>query len=218
MKQRKELTIYVVGALLIFIAVALLGAQKALASGSGGPIQAPVSWHMQSGAGPVEGAWASLNTRANGASFTFHATQLKPGHVYTIWFVAINAPENCASIPCGPADIILNSEATQSNVTYGAGHVVGMSGQAAFAGFIPAGEMPDGWFPTAFTNPLGAEIHLVLNDHGSMIPELVSNMLHTYRGGCTDESLPPIFPATAFADGIPGPNTCRLYQVAIFQQ
>jgi hypothetical protein len=29
-------------------------------------------------------------------------------------------------------------------------------------------------------------------------------------------SLVPFFPATAFADGDPGPNTCRLYQVAVF--
>jgi hypothetical protein len=96
--------------------------------------------------------------------------------------------------------------------------VAGSDGSASFAGFVSAGELPDGWFGNGFTNPLGAEIHLVLNDHGPTIPELVSNMLQTYRGGCTDESLPPAFPETAKADGIPGPNTCRLYQVAIFQQ
>jgi hypothetical protein len=210
---------YVIGALLIFIAAAVLGAQKVLASSNGGPLQASVNWHAQSGTGPVEGAHATLNTNANGASFTFHATQLNPGHVYTVWFVAINAPENCATSPCtAPADVLGNTEGVQANITYGAGHVVGESGQATFAGFIPAGDMSNGWFGTPFTNPLGAEIHLVLNDHGPKIAELVSNMLHTYRGGCTDESLPPPFPATAIADGIPGPNTCRLYQVAIFQQ
>lgn len=219
MKQKKISTNYVIGFLLIFIAVALLGAQQVLASGNGGPLQASVNWHAQSGTGLVERAYATLNTNANGASFTFHATRLNPGHVYTVWFVAINAPENCATSPCtAAADVLGNTEGVQANITYGAGHVVGESGQATFAGSIPAGTMPDGWFDNDFSNPLEAEIHLVLNDHGPKIPELVSNMLHTYRGGCTDESLPPPFPATAKADGIPGPNTCRLYQVAIFQQ
>ena len=62
-----------------------------------------------------------------------------------------------------------------------------------------------------------AEIHLVVNDHGPAIPGMVDEMLHTYRGGCTDDSLPPPFPATAKSDGAPGPNTCRLYQSATFQ-
>lgn len=219
MKHRKFPTIFVIGALLIVGAVALLGFEKAQASSNGGPLQASVNWHPQSGTGMVEGAYATLNTNANGASFTFHATQLKPGHVYTVWFVAINAPENCATSPCkAAADVFGNTDGVQANITYGAGHVVGQSGQATFAGFIPAGDMPDGWFDNDFSNPLGAEIHLVLNDHGPRIAGLVSNMLHTYRGGCTDESLPPPFPATAKADGIPGPNTCRLYQTTLFQQ
>jgi len=219
MHKRKTSKVYVIGALLIFIAAALSGAQKVFASGEGGPLQASVNWHPQSGIGPVEGAYATVNTNANGAAFVLHGVQLNPGHVYTVWFVAINAPENCATSPCtAPADVLSNTDGVLANITYGAGHVVGESGQATFAGFIPAGDMPDGWFDNDFSNPLGAEIHLVLNDHGPKIPELVWNMLHTYRGGCTDESLPPPFPETAIADGIPGPNTCRLYQAAIFQQ
>ena len=204
--------------LLLLAAISLFAAGKVIASGDGGPVEAMVNWHPQSGAGPVEGAWATLNTTESGASFTFHAAQLNPGHVYTVWFVAINAPENCATTPCTSADVLFNTAAVQADVTYGTGHVAGESGQAAFAGHIPAGALPGGWFGNGFTNPLGAEVHLVLNDHGPKIPELAANMLHTYRGGCTDESLPPPFPATAKADGIPGPNTCRLYQVAIFEQ
>lgn len=40
-------------------------------------------------------------------------------------------------------------------------------------------------------------------------------MIGTYRAGCTDASLPAFVPATAFADGTPGPNTCRLCQTAV---
>ena len=41
-------------------------------------------------------------------------------------------------------------------------------------------------------------------------------MIQTYRAGCTDASLPGIFPPTAKSDGEPGPNSCQLYQVAVF--
>lgn len=60
-------------------------------------------------------------------------------------------------------------------------------------------------------------MHLILNDHGPKLPEFMPEMIQTYRAGCTDKSLPPIFPETAIGDGTPGPNTCRLFQLAVFQ-
>lgn len=218
MKHAVRSIAFVVSLLLAVTVLAFSSAGHSFASGSAGHLRTPINWHPQSGAGPVAGSYATLNTRSNGASFTFHADQLKPHHVYTLWVVILNAPENCATSPCTAADGLGNTDAVQANITYGAGHVAGNSAKGTFAGFVAAGEMPDGWYTNDFSNPLGAEIHLVLNDHGPMIPELVSNMLHSYRGGCTDASLPPPFPASAKADGTPGPNNCRLYQVAIFQQ
>ncbi len=164
----------------------------------------------------VEGARASLVTNDNGISYTFQTRDLVPGHIYTLWVVVINAPENCATTPCTPADVLGNTDAVQANITYGAGRVVGDSGQATLAGAVSAGVLEAGWYGNAFTNPRGAEIHLVLHSHGPAIADLLSNMLHSYRGGCTDASLPPAFPGTAKADGIPGPNTCQSYQFAIF--
>jgi hypothetical protein len=60
-------------------------------------------------------------------------------------------------------------------------------------------------------------VQFVVNDHGPLLPEFLPEMIQTYRAGCTDASLPAIFPATARGDGTPGPNTCRLFQVAVFQ-
>ncbi len=156
-----------------------------------------------------------------GASVTLRTSQLKPGHAYTLWWAIINNPEACASHPdpCTPHDVLFNTQIVQAQVTYAAGHVVGESGRATFSAHLPAGDIDDGWFPDqGFTDPLGAEIHLVVNDHGPKLDEHMPDMIRTYRGGCTDESLPPVFPATAFADGEPGPNTCRLAQTATFQQ
>ena len=68
---------------------------------------------------------------------------------------------------------------------------------------------------------MGVSVHLVINDHGPMLPEHMPGMIHTYRGGCSDPSpFTPIFavpPSTALADGEVGPNICRLYQAATFE-
>jgi hypothetical protein len=213
-KVRVFYWIAVMGLLALFTLV--LAGPQPVAADPATVQQSTVNWHPQSGSGPVDGAWAQLVRNDSGATFNFHAQELKPGHVYTIWFIIVNDPSACDTTPCTGADFILNSEAVQSDVVYGAGHVVGDSGQSTFSGHIAAGELANSWYGHGFTNPRGAEIFLTLNDHGPMIPELVNDMLSTYRGGCTDESLPEIFPDTAFADGIPGPNTCRLYQGTAF--
>ena len=78
--------------------------------------------------------------------------------------------------------------------------------------------MPQAWYGNGLQDPEAAEIHLVINDHGPLLADMVGTMLGSYRGGCTDESLPLLFPDSAKADGTPGPNACLLYQVAVFQQ
>jgi hypothetical protein len=179
----------------------------------------PIGWHPQSGmAGAVgSGAAATLVRRDKGVSFTLKTANLRPGNAYTLWFVVVNNPSACTTTPCSGPDIILNP-ATNSQVTYGAGHIAGGNGQATFAGAFGAGGLPDGWLAgRGLEQPLTAQIHLVLNDHGSALAAYLPDMIQTYRGGCSDASpFPPIFPATALMDGEPGPNTCLLYQVAVF--
>lgn len=175
-------------------------------------------WHPQTGlAGPVaNGATASLVRRANGVSFSIRTAGLHPGHAYTVWFVVINNPSACSASPCSGPDIVLNPD-TDSQVTYGAGHISGGSGRAGFAGSFPAGPI-EGWLPDGgLWDPMTAEIQLVINDHGPKLTAFMPEMTHTYRAGCTEASIPGIFPASARADGTPGPNACQLYQVAVFQ-
>jgi hypothetical protein len=136
--------------------------------------------------------------------------------VYSLWIVAINDPGQCASSPCTGKDVLANSEGTKSDVTWGDGTVASADGTAQLTGFVPAGEWTSSWFGNGFTNVEKAEIHLVVNDHGPAIPGRIATMLSSYRDGCTDESLPPPFPATAKNDGQPGPNACALTQDAIF--
>ncbi|MCB9157183.1 MAG: hypothetical protein H6645_08710 [Caldilineaceae bacterium] len=131
---------------------------------------------------------------------------------------ADNNPEVCEASPCSGADFVGKATEAQTEVAYTNGVIIDESGEAHFAAYLPVGEViDDPWFGNGFTNPSGAEIHLVINDHGPLIPERAGEMLNTYGAGCTDESLPAPFPDTAKADGEPGPNACALVQVAIFQ-
>jgi hypothetical protein len=213
--MRRVTAVLVPGILLAVLPLASAGAAPARVQ------REPVRWHMQSGNphGSLVGAGATakLVRTSQGLSYSIQTNQLNPGHAYTVWVVVINNPAACTASPCSAQDI-LQSPLTDAQVTYGTGHVVGGSGQAGFGGALRAGPIPTGWLPgQGLDDPLGAQVHFVLNDHGPKIPEFLPEMIQTYRAGCTDASLPAIFPATAKADGTPGPNTCRLFQVAVFQ-
>ena len=180
----------------------------------------PMRWHMQSGNPHMalvgDAAVAQLTRTDAGISYSIKTEQLRGGHAYTAWVVVINNPAACAASPCSPQDI-LQTPATQAQVTYGTGHVVGSNGKAGFGGSMPRGPIPQGWLPDqGLDDPHGAEVHFVLNDHGPVLAEFMPGMIRTYRAGCTDASLPPIFPATAKADGTAGPNACQLRQLAVF--
>lgn len=166
----------------------------------------------------IDGGNATLMRSEDGIFATLSTDGLEDGHVYTLWMVMINNPEACAASPCTPPEILGNSDELQSEVTWGDGIIMSEEGRAEFTTYIPAGEVQEAWFGNGLTNPTGAEVHLIINDHGELIPDMAANMLNTYRGGCTDDSLPPPFPDTAKADGEAGPNACALVQAAIFGQ
>lgn len=206
---------------MLLAVIAVLFAVVAPAAGTAAERQtAGVNWHAQQAglgkSGPVAGASAQVVRNDNGIAYKLNTTGLEGGNAYTLWLVVINNPSACASTPCSAADIINNS-ATDSQVRFAAGHVAGASGNGTFAGHVSEGPL-SGWLPgRSLDDARTAEIHLVVNDHGPAIAEFMPGMIHTYRGGCSNASpFPPVFPATALADGEVGPNICRLYQAAVF--
>jgi hypothetical protein len=167
----------------------------------------------------VEGASATLVTSEHGLFGTMETMGLEDGHVYTFWVGIFNNPEACAASPCTAADMTGNNDGVQGNLTWGDSILYsGEDGRMTFTAHVAAGDITEPWYDYGLTNPTGAEIHLVINDHGEFIPDMAASMLNTYRGGCTDESLPPPFPDSAKSDGEPGPNACTLIQVAIITQ
>jgi hypothetical protein len=181
---------------------------------------AVVNWHAQQAmfgrSGPVAGASATLVRNPNGIAYHIQTNSLTPGNAFTLWLVVINNPAACSSVPCAAGDII-NNVSADAQVRFAAGHVAGGAGEGTFAGAAKEGPL-SGWLADrSFVSSMDAEVHLVINDHGPMIPEFMPGMIHTYRGGCSDASpFPGVFPATALADGEVGPNICRLYQAAVF--
>lgn len=179
--------------------------------------------------GVVEDAIVRQIAYEDGMFVNIDTNGLTPGHVHTLWFVAINNPAGCfdpdavakkrkkRAEDCTSFDVLKRTTMTDSDVGYAGGVVVGKDGNASFSWHQPTGDLNAAWFGNGLKSARQSEIHLVINDHGPVINGRVGSMLSTYRDGCADESIPKPMPATARADGEAGPNTCRLVQFAILK-
>lgn len=188
---------------------------------SAGTYEAEIKTHKMTGAvNVVDGAKATLVSTEDGIAGSFATNGLEPGHVYSMWVAIMNNPEACElkdASHCTGKEVLQRSDVVQSDVTYGDGVVAASDGTATFRTFIPTGKLGYSWLGNGLTNPMGAEIHFALHDHGPMIADRIHEMMSTSRDGCTEESLPKLWPASARAGGKPGPNKCTMAQFAIFR-
>ena len=177
----------------------------------------PMSWTPPSGQtpGPIDGTTAILVTSQDGASMHLTSKDLTPGHAVTIWFVALQNPQLCVNNPCTPVEAMGMPE-METVAVNGGGTVVPADGRIEVSAYLPTGPVPNSLFETDFVSPETAEYHLVIHDHGPLIPGIAADMLSSFRGGCTLESVPPHYPDKARSDGEGGPNTCVSRQVALF--
>ncbi len=161
-----------------------------------------------SDASEVEGAWSTLTRYENGVAMTLHTSGLTPGNVVTAWWVIFNAPENCSDGACGENDIFIPDEAgevivgengpelnmeqieaAQISVLGATGNLIPDNGEGHFAAWLGVGEAPGVLFGPALQNASGAEIHLILQDHGPMQEDAFDTQITTFQGGCD-----PAFP------------------------
>jgi hypothetical protein len=220
-RQGDHMKKYILGIMLIFslLGLAACSAEQVVGKSSIRTGITHVETHPSQGdVRKIAGGEARLVADETGIFVNMTTDELEDNHVYTLWVITINNPEVCQANPCTPPEILGQSDALHSNVTWGDSLLYSDEARMEFTAFLPVGEVVEGWFGNGLTNPLGAEIHLIINDHGEVIPEMAANMLNTYRGGCSDDSLPPPFPDSAKADGESGPNPCRLIQDAVFMQ
>lgn len=178
--------------------------------------------HVFGGAPPPEPVGSSTLVRNDrGVSAALKTTGLTPGHVVTLWAVVFNHPDGCeAGIPgvaqCGPSDAQAGRGGASPN--HLAGGIVENDGTAGFGGHLREGDtshaLGDPDHALGLVEPREAEVILVLKDHGPKIPRLLSDQLHTFAGGCSDQSgAPPGTPPEQL--GRPGPNECAEIQISV---
>ena len=206
----------------VFASALAASALVALSAGATPPAEEPV--HRFADAVVVGSS--ALERGPNGISFRLWTTELQRGYAYTLWVVVFNNPSACtAPTPfslCSDPDV--GNAAAMPDVLYGTGHVVGGSGMVTFAGHRSVGDgsgsisAPIGLPAFGLVDAAGAEILLVVHEHGPLLPAYLPDQIQTVGGGCTDAGIPApgvASPFNAYAGpeyGRRGPNTCRSIQ------
>ncbi|MCA1832211.1 MAG: hypothetical protein LC750_05675 [Actinobacteria bacterium] len=136
-------------------------------------------------------AWSSLSRTASGVTMTLHTTDLTGGHAVTVWWVVFNDPQSCShgalGVRCGPGD--LSVPATQASILYAAGHVIGGNGVGDFGAQLSLGKTDGALFGQGLTNAFGADVHLVVRDHGPVDQSLMPGEIHSFdvcNTGCAN--------------------------------
>lgn len=151
----------------------------------------------------IQGARAILVRGSRWIAFHLH-TRLPAGDANTVWYVIFNDPSKCSDpagpgLSCGLGDVDPSSPA-QVSVLNADGLVVGQSGVANFTGWLAVGGSGPGQvlFGNGITNPLGAEVHLLVEDHGvaSSDPAILYAQTHEDGGGCPPNECPILQDAT----------------------
>lgn len=159
-----------------------------------------------------QGGKSKLVRNSSGITFNFKTvgTGVYPGFAYTVWFVVFNDPDSCKTCDedgvvsgdgdCGADDIFWCPLAgSEVDVLYGGGNVAGKGGRIHIAGHRAEGDSSGSVYQDIFgfpespglSNPLGAEVHLVLRSHGPKVPAQMPAQIDSFDGGCTNEIEPP---------------------------
>jgi hypothetical protein len=114
---------------------------------------------------------STLTRTGSGIAFSLATTELQAGHAVTVWWMVFN-PDGSVS------------------VQYAAGHVIDEGGAAEFGGHLSVGDT-DGVINNGpgLLDSTGANVVLVVRDHGPADPSRVSEQTHTFgtcNPTCTD--------------------------------
>jgi hypothetical protein len=135
---------------------------------------------------PIVGSSGSAKLNSNGATIEVKATGLEPGHAYTMWVVFFSDQTTCADNGSGNAGCNGDDLGGANGITYGAGKVVGGSGNATFDARLSDGSTGS-LVPGVYEAGANNEFHIVIRSHGPKIPGMVSDQIHYLEGGCEFE-------------------------------
>ena len=180
----------------LLVILALVGLLSVLAITRAGAATQTTSPVVTIGDPTVVTGSSTLIRTSNGISMDLQTTELPAGDAVTIWWMVFNHPEACisgASTPdptdprCGMAD--MGNPAADLSVLYAAGHVIGASGAAGFAGQLAVDDASGAIMGSGLHDPAGADVTLVVHDHGPADPATVNQQIHTFDAcnpDCTD--------------------------------
>lgn len=148
------------------IAALALAASTGTAGAGAARHQQSAIWELPPPLGTaIDGASASITRSEGGVSIQVDSSGFGAHHAVTVWLFSFDHPENCdfgGALPDGRARLCGfgddGAPDTGFQVQQLAGHVLGANGNANFGGHAKVG------------NPMGAEFHVVLADHGPMDP------------------------------------------------
>lgn len=145
---------------------------------------------------PVRRASSRLRRSVDKICLSADTRDLAPG-AYTVWWVLYNEPHQCNNpVPYGSAacgDLDIANPAVRATVMWAQGKLVGPDGKAHLSACIKKGELTREVFDMGtregLTNPLGAEVQLVIHSHDAARYDdarLLGEQLTKFVGGCTD--------------------------------
>jgi len=125
---------------------------------------------------------------------------------YTVWWVVWNDPSACATNPCSLADL----GGPGNSVFYAAGFVTGSDGTANLTVHLNSGKLADGitvLIPGGLheENGFDAEIHMIVQWHGSILPGSVAEQIGMFLGACNPDCVDQI--AIIFLPTDPGDDS-----------
>lgn len=127
----------------------------------------------------IRGAFSVLYRNDTGVAIEINTRDLPRG-TYTVWFVIWNDPGECATVPCGVGDLFVPG----NDLGFATGGMVSnRKGKLLVAGGLTAGDLTNMLLGVGLTDPHGAEIHLVVQWHGPIVPEVVHLQLQSPPGG-----------------------------------
>ncbi len=195
-RSKLELTLQLA---LVALVVSLIAGpvQAAGGNGNGGAdiTTAPVHWWYDAQKTPIGSS--TLVRTPSGLTAVFHTKGLEKGHVYTLWVMFWNHPENCISAPCSTIDDLetfftnFAIEETEGDFHYASGSVSGNGKKATFGGHLRVDDLSTSGnieleLPGfALLNPRGAEVLLAIHSHGPKLSGTdLKSQLDSYLGGC----------------------------------
>ena len=107
----------------------------------------------------------------------------------TIWGVIINNPAACAANPCTEAEVFAEGNPAMTDVCYVTGSRVQANGRATFGGRFAEGS----YFGCIYSeygliDADEAEIHFVVQKHGRVDKDYLTDQVTEFEGGCPPSS------------------------------